>query len=71
MVGAHPARTRKPGAGPVLRTAKALRDLAPGEGLSVRCTDPMAAIDIPNLPPELPHRAATALCRPLRRFRVA
>ncbi|MCF4124239.1 sulfurtransferase TusA family protein [Methylobacterium sp. SyP6R] len=34
---------------PVLRTAKALRGLAPGEGLSVRCTDPMAAIDIPNL----------------------
>ncbi|KMO39628.1 preprotein translocase subunit TatB [Methylobacterium tarhaniae] len=34
---------------PVLRTRKALRGLAPGEGLSVRCTDPMAAIDIPNL----------------------
>ncbi|AWN46451.1 preprotein translocase subunit TatB [Methylobacterium terrae] len=34
---------------PVLRTAKALRDLPPGAGLSVRCTDPMAAIDIPNL----------------------
>ena len=34
---------------PVLRTAKALRGLAPGERLSVRCTDPMAAIDIPNL----------------------
>lgn len=34
---------------PVLRTAKALRDLPPGEGLAVRCTDPMAAIDIPNL----------------------
>ena len=34
---------------PVLRTAKALRGLAPGAGLSVRCTDPMAAIDIPNL----------------------
>ncbi|OAS25570.1 sulfurtransferase TusA family protein [Methylobacterium platani] len=34
---------------PVLRTAKALRGLAPGDGLSVRCTDPMAAIDIPNL----------------------
>ncbi|TGD93309.1 sulfurtransferase TusA family protein [Methylobacterium nonmethylotrophicum] len=34
---------------PVLRTAKALRGLAPGDGLSVRCTDPLAAIDIPNL----------------------
>jgi len=34
---------------PVLRTAKALRGLTPGESLSVRCTDPMAAIDIPNL----------------------
>ncbi|MFH6783845.1 MULTISPECIES: sulfurtransferase TusA family protein [Methylobacterium] len=34
---------------PVLRTAKALRGLAPGEGLSVRCTDPLSAIDIPNL----------------------
>lgn len=34
---------------PVLRTAKALRGLVHGEGLSVRCTDPMAAIDIPNL----------------------
>ncbi len=34
---------------PVLRTAKALRGLAPGAVLSVRCTDPMAAIDIPNL----------------------
>ncbi|KMO29683.1 preprotein translocase subunit TatB [Methylobacterium variabile] len=34
---------------PVLRTRKALRGLEPGESLAVRCTDPMAAIDIPNL----------------------
>ena len=34
---------------PVLRTAKALRGLAPGSLLTVICTDPMAAIDIPNL----------------------
>jgi tRNA 2-thiouridine synthesizing protein A len=34
---------------PVLRTRKALRNLAPGAGLIVTCTDPMSAIDIPNL----------------------
>ncbi|GJD49273.1 Sulfur carrier protein TusA [Methylobacterium crusticola] len=34
---------------PVLRTRKALRGLGPGEELSVRCTDPLAAIDIPHL----------------------
>ncbi|KAB1075210.1 sulfurtransferase TusA family protein [Methylobacterium planeticum] len=34
---------------PVLRTRKALRNLAPGAGLVVTCTDPMSAIDIPNL----------------------
>ena len=34
---------------PVLRTRKALLALSPGDGLSVRCTDPMAAIDIPHL----------------------
>lgn len=34
---------------PVLRTRKALRGLAPGTLLTVTCTDPMAAIDIPNL----------------------
>ncbi len=34
---------------PVLRTRKALRRLAPGAGLVVTCTDPLAAIDIPNL----------------------
>lgn len=34
---------------PVLRTRKALRGLAPGGRIVVLCTDPMAAVDIPNL----------------------
>jgi tRNA 2-thiouridine synthesizing protein A len=34
---------------PALRTAKALKSLAPGEVLEVHCTDPLAVIDIPNL----------------------
>jgi tRNA 2-thiouridine synthesizing protein A len=34
---------------PALRTRKALRSLAAGSKMSVICTDPMAAIDIPNL----------------------
>ncbi|MBY0299293.1 MAG: sulfurtransferase TusA family protein [Methylobacterium sp.] len=34
---------------PVLRTRKALRALSPGDRLIVRCTDPLAAIDIPHL----------------------
>ena len=34
---------------PVLRTRKALRALAPGAQIDVICTDPMAAIDIPNM----------------------
>ena len=34
---------------PALRTRKALRSLAAGSEISVICTDPMAAIDIPNL----------------------
>jgi len=34
---------------PVLRTRKALRGLPAGGELEVVCTDPMAAIDIPNL----------------------
>lgn len=33
---------------PVLRTRKALRALPAGATLVVLCTDPMAAIDIPN-----------------------
>ncbi len=34
---------------PALRTRKALRALPAGTILVVTCTDPMAAIDIPNL----------------------
>jgi tRNA 2-thiouridine synthesizing protein A len=34
---------------PALKTRKALRGLAPGDILVVACTDPLAAIDIPNL----------------------
>ncbi|RDI59287.1 sulfurtransferase TusA family protein [Microvirga subterranea] len=34
---------------PVLRTRKALRGLNPGDQLQVICTDPLAAIDVPNL----------------------
>jgi tRNA 2-thiouridine synthesizing protein A len=34
---------------PVLKTRKVLTRLAPGELLLVSCTDPMAAIDLPNL----------------------
>lgn len=34
---------------PALKTRKALSRLAPGDLLVVECTDPLAAIDIPNL----------------------
>lgn len=34
---------------PVLKTRKALPRLQPGDLLEVRCTDPMALIDIPVL----------------------
>ncbi len=34
---------------PVLKTRKALARMATGDALHVICTDPMAAIDIPNL----------------------
>jgi len=34
---------------PALRTRKALKSLMPGDRLEVTCTDPLAAIDIPNL----------------------
>jgi tRNA 2-thiouridine synthesizing protein A len=44
---------------PVLRTRKALKALAPGEFLEVRCTDPLAAIDIPNLIRETGDRVET------------
>jgi tRNA 2-thiouridine synthesizing protein A len=34
---------------PALRTRKALSGLKSGDRLSIECTDPLAAIDIPNL----------------------
>ena len=34
---------------PALRTRKMLSTLAPGDVLVVECTDPLTAIDIPNL----------------------
>jgi tRNA 2-thiouridine synthesizing protein A len=34
---------------PALKTRKALESLALGDRLEVRCTDPLAAIDIPHL----------------------
>ena len=45
---------------PVLRTRKALRRLSVGQALRVLCTDPLAAIDIPNLVREDGHRLAEA-----------
>jgi tRNA 2-thiouridine synthesizing protein A len=34
---------------PAMRTRKALGAMAPGDILVVECTDPLAAVDIPNL----------------------
>jgi tRNA 2-thiouridine synthesizing protein A len=34
---------------PALKARKALKSVNPGDELHVLCTDPMAAIDIPNL----------------------
>lgn len=34
---------------PALKTRKALKAMMPGERLRVRCTDPLAIIDIPAL----------------------
>jgi tRNA 2-thiouridine synthesizing protein A len=34
---------------PALKTRKALKALRPGDVLEVRCTDPLAVIDIPTL----------------------
>lgn len=34
---------------PALKTEKMLASLQPGDRLTVECTDPMAAIDIPHL----------------------
>jgi tRNA 2-thiouridine synthesizing protein A len=45
---------------PVLKTRKALLRLAPGDFLQVHCTDPLAAIDIPNLVRESGDRIESA-----------
>ncbi len=34
---------------PALRTRKVLREMTAGEVIQVECTDPLSAIDIPNL----------------------
>lgn len=34
---------------PALKTRKALSAIRPGDRLEVHCTDPLSAIDIPNL----------------------
>jgi tRNA 2-thiouridine synthesizing protein A len=34
---------------PALKVRKALKSLTPGDRLDVRCTDPLAVIDIPHL----------------------
>ncbi|WP_112662732.1 sulfurtransferase TusA family protein [Microvirga flavescens] len=34
---------------PALKTRKALTTMKPGDEIRVTCTDPLAAIDIPNL----------------------
>jgi tRNA 2-thiouridine synthesizing protein A len=34
---------------PALRTRKVLSGMASGDKLTIECTDPLAAIDIPNL----------------------
>ena len=34
---------------PVLKTRKVLAGMAPGESVEVACTDPLSAIDLPNL----------------------
>ncbi|MEF2554192.1 sulfurtransferase TusA family protein [Aurantimonas sp. A2-1-M11] len=45
---------------PALKTRKALGAIAPGERLEVRCTDPLAVIDIPHLVDEMGHRLETS-----------
>lgn len=34
---------------PALKTRKLLSKMSPGDRLTIECTDPLAAIDIPNL----------------------
>ena len=46
---------------PALKTRKALGAIGPGECLEVHCTDPLAAIDIPNLIGETGDRIETTV----------
>lgn len=41
---------------PALKTRKALGGIAPGDRLEVRCTDPLALLDIPHLVNEMGYR---------------
>lgn len=45
---------------PALKTRKALGAMKPGDHLQVHCSDPLAAIDIPNLVRESGDRIASA-----------
>jgi len=45
---------------PALKTRKALAGLPPGGRLRVQCSDPLAAIDIPNLVRETGDRLESA-----------
>lgn len=45
---------------PVLKTRKALKPLSVGDRLEIRCTDPLSAIDIPNLVRETGDRVEKA-----------
>ena len=56
---------------PVLRTRKALRAMRPDDILVVECTDPLAAIDIPNLVNQTGDRLEdTGTNETLLRFRI-
>ena len=56
---------------PVLRTRKALRAMRPDDILVVECTDPLAAIDIPNLVNQTGDRLEdTGANETLLRFRI-
>ena len=56
---------------PVLRTRKRLRALQPGTDIIVRCTDPLAVIDVPNLVREMgAHVLAKAQDGPVSIFHI-
>ncbi len=56
---------------PVLRTRKRLKAMREGATLLVECTDPLAAIDIPNLVREVgAHLLEAAQCESVLVFRI-